>query len=1046
MCGFCGTELAPVTATEVRKTVTIVFSDLKGSTSLGERLDPEALREVLSRYFEVMKTILERHGGTVEKYIGDAIMAVFGLPKLHEDDALRAARATVEMRAALAELNEELDRRWGARLANRTGVNTGEVVAGDVTLGQRLVTGDTVNVAARLEQAAPESDVLVGDTTYRLIREVVDVEPVEPLTLKGKSEPVPAYRLIRVRGGEWFGRRLEAPLVGRAAELDQLLMSFNTANRDKTLELVTVVGQAGMGKTRLVQELLRRVGPETVVLRGRCVSYGEGMTFWPLAEIIRGSVGASGTDPGDTVRKKLNDFLGDEAAVDRLAAAIGLSPGSFSIQETYWAVRRFVEILGARAPLVLIFEDIHWAEPTLLNLIEHVADNAKDAGALVLCAARQDLFDEHPHWMEGRAHGTRLILQPLTRDESTLIIGNLFERANLPTHIRERLITNADGNPLYVEQMLSMLVDEGVLRRDEAGQWIAGEDTHDVQIPPTISALIGARLDHLAHHERQVLDTGSVAGLVFYEDAVRDLSPEPARDQVSVNLLVLAQKQLVRDEPSAVPDIRAFRFAHVLVREAAYQRLLKRTRAELHEGFAAWLERVTATRALEYEDLIGYHLEQACLYLEELGPRDAHGEALALRAFERLASAGKKASGRGDMPAAANLIERAMALRARNDPVALEMAVDLADAFREMAEFDRAQAVVTAAVEAAPHGDERLLMSLRLLQLLVDQSSAPPGWDEIAERECERAITIFEKVGDHVGQARAFRLLASIHGVALRYGATQHAIERAVEQARLAGDKRQETRGLPPLALCALQGPQPVEEAITLCERLVDDTAVDRRAQSGVLYFLAPLYAMHGEFDRARTTYRRARRTLEELGDRRQAAFTALYAARVELLAGNPAAVDDELRSPYEALRRAGERDFVPTAAALLAEAAYERGNYEDAGALCLVSEELASPSDVESQYRWRCVRAKVLARAGNASEATRLTNEALELVLATDAPALQAEVYATIAAVRSAAGDREQSEAALGRAAELAALKGDVVSAERIEVMRSTLLSSRIA
>jgi class 3 adenylate cyclase/tetratricopeptide (TPR) repeat protein len=1047
MCGFCGAELVLVTATEVRKTVTIVFSDLKGSTSLGERLDPEALREVLSRYFEVMKTILERHGGTVEKYIGDAIMAVFGLPKLHEDDALRAARATVEMRAALAELNEELERRWGARLANRTGVNTGEVVAGDVTLGQRLVTGDTVNVAARLEQAAPESDVLVGDTTYRLIREIVDVEPVEPLTLKGKSEPVPAYRLIRVRGGEWFGRRLEAPLVGRAADLEQLLMSFNKANRDKTLELVTVVGQAGMGKTRLVQELLRRLGPETVVLRGRCLSYGEGMTFWPLAEIVRAAVGASGTDPAETVRNKLAELLGDDAVVERLAAAIGLSAGSFSIQETYWAVRRFVEILGARAPLVLIFEDIHWAEPTLLNLIEHVADNAKDAGALVLCAARQDLFDEHPNWMEGGVHGTRVILQPLTRDESTLIIGNLFERANLPAQVRDQLITNADGNPLYVEQMLSMLVDEGVLRRDEAGQWVAGKDTHNVQIPPTISALIGARLDHLAPQERMVLDTGSVAGPVFYEDAVRELSPEPIQDQVSVNLLVLAQKQLVRDEPSAVPDIRAFRFAHVLVREAAYQRLLKRTRAELHEGFAAWLERVTSARALEYEDLIGYHLEQACLYLEELGPRDQHAEALALRAFERLASAGKKASGRGDMPAAANLIERAMALRSRNDPVALEMAVDLADAFREMAEFERAQAVVTAAVDAAaPLGDERLLMSLRLLQLLVDQSSAPAGWDEIAEPECLKAIAIFEKVGDHVGQARAFRLLASIHGVALRYGATQSAIERAVEQARLAGDKRQETRGLPPLALCALQGPQPVEDAITLCERLVDDTAVDRRAQAGVLYFLAPLYAMHGDFDRARTTYRRARRTLEELGDRRQAAFTALYAARVELLAGNPAAVEAELRAPYETLRRAGERDFVPTAAALLAEAAYDQRRYDDAASLCQVSEELASPSDVESQYRWRCVRAKVLARAGNASEAIRLAHEALNLVLATDAPALQAEVYATIAEVQSAAGDLAECELALGRAAELAALKGDVVTASRIETMRALLSPSRIA
>src|SRR5678815_3703607 len=384
LCGYCGAHLAPsVAAPEVRKTVTILFCDLKGSTSLGERLDPEALREVLSRYFEIMKAILERHGGTVEKYIGDAIMAVFGLPRLHEDDALRAVRAAVEMRTALADLNDELDRRWGVRLANRTGVNTGEVVAGDVTLGQRLVTGDAVNVTARLEQAAPERDVRIGDTTYRLVREVVEVEQVEPLTLKGKSEPVPAYRLIAVSTGEWFSRRLEAPLVGRADDLAQLLTTFERATRDRRLELVTVVGNAGMGKTRLLAEMLRRVRPGTRVLSGRCLSYGEGMTFWPLAEMVRAAAGAAGTDPSEIARTKLADLVQNEDVVARLATAVGLAPGAFPIQETYWAARRFVELLAARGPLIVIFEDIHWAEPTLLNLIEHIADTAQDAGALV---------------------------------------------------------------------------------------------------------------------------------------------------------------------------------------------------------------------------------------------------------------------------------------------------------------------------------------------------------------------------------------------------------------------------------------------------------------------------------------------------------------------------------------------------------------------------------------------------------------------------------------------------------------------------------------
>jgi class 3 adenylate cyclase/tetratricopeptide (TPR) repeat protein len=1045
LCGYCGAQLAPpVAAPEVRKTVTIVFCDLKGSTALGEQLDPEALREVLSRYFEIMKAILERHGGTVEKYIGDAIMAVFGLPRLHEDDALRAVRAAAEMRSALAELNDELDRRWGVRLANRTGVNTGEVVAGDVTLGQRLVTGDAVNVTARLEQAAPERDVLIGDTTYRLVREVVDVEPVEPLTLKGKSEPVPAYRLIAVRGGEWFSRRLEAPLVGRAEELDLLCATFERSRRDRRLEVVTVVGNAGMGKTRLVAEMLRRVGAGARVLRGRCLSYGEGMTFWPLAEIVRTAAGASGTDPSETARRKLAELLKDADVVDRLATAVGLAPGAFPIQETYWATRRFVELLAARGPLIVIFEDIHWAEPTLLALIEHIADTAQDAGALLLCATRHDLFDEHPRWMEARPNAARVVLQPLTEDESGLIIENLFERAGLPGPMRQRLIAGADGNPLYVEQMLSMLVDDGVLRRDETGRWIATAEASAVHVPPTITALIAARLDRLATEERGVLDVGSVAGLLFYEDAVRELSSESIRDRVPVNLMVLAQKQLVRDEPSNVEGVKAFRFAHVLVREASYHRLLKRTRAALHERFADWLERVTALRALEYEELVGYHLEQACSYLLELGPRDEHAAGVGLRGSLLLASAGAKASGRGDMPAAANLIARAMSLRAPNDPIGIEMAVDLADALREMGEFDRARSVVTDALAAATtSGDERLLMSLRLVQLLVERSAGPTGWAEIAQRDGERAVAIFAKTGDHVGMARAYRLLATIHGIACRYAAAQEAVERAVEQARLAGDRRQESRSLPPLALCALQSPQPVADAIALAERLVEQTSIDRRAQSGVLYALAPMYAMRGDIERARETYRRARATLEALGDRRQAAFTALYAARVELLAGEPAAADAALRPAFETLHRAGERNFVPTAAALLAEAAYLLDRDEEARRLSEVSEQLASPTDIESQYRWRGVRAKVLARAGRAEEAIDLATSALQLVLATDGPALQADVYTALAEAHAAASDWAESEAALRRAAELYALKGDIVSAARVDARLSALVPS---
>lgn len=299
LCGFCGSPLAPqLPAQEVRKTVTIVFSDLKGSTAMGEKLDSEAVREVMSRYFDEMKAALERHGGTVEKYIGDAIMAVFGLPRVHEDDALRAVRAAAEMRDHLAALNDELEERWGVTVGNRTGVNTGEVVAGDPTTGQRLVTGDTVNTAARLEQAAPTSQVLLGDTTYRLVRHAVEVEEVEPLELKGKAERVPAYRLVEVREAETIDRRRDSPLVGRERELDLLSGELAAATRDRSCRMVTIVAQAGVGKSRLIEEFGRSAtASDARLLRGRCLPYGRGITFWPLVEIVRGAAAIADEDP-----------------------------------------------------------------------------------------------------------------------------------------------------------------------------------------------------------------------------------------------------------------------------------------------------------------------------------------------------------------------------------------------------------------------------------------------------------------------------------------------------------------------------------------------------------------------------------------------------------------------------------------------------------------------------------------------------------------------------------------------------------------------------
>src|SRR5580765_3838092 len=311
LCGFCGTPLAVTRPPqEVRKTVTVVFSDLKGSTDLGERLDSEALREVMTRYFDEMRGALERHGGTIEKYIGDAVMAVFGLPRIREDDALRAVRAAAEMRRRLAVLNDELETRWGVRLANRTGVNTGEVVAGDPTADQRLVVGDTVNVAARLEQAATENEVLVGEPTYRLVRDAVEVEPVEPLELKGKAQRVPAYRLISVKSVEEVDRRRDSTLVGRTEELETLASELELVRSGGATRTVTLLAQAGVGKSRLIDEFARSVG-EVPVLRGRCLPYGRGITFWPVVDIVKQAAGIDEADTPAAAYAKIAELAGE---------------------------------------------------------------------------------------------------------------------------------------------------------------------------------------------------------------------------------------------------------------------------------------------------------------------------------------------------------------------------------------------------------------------------------------------------------------------------------------------------------------------------------------------------------------------------------------------------------------------------------------------------------------------------------------------------------------------------------------------------------------
>ena len=1047
LCGFCGAPLAPpLPPQEARKTVTIVFSDLEGSTALAESIDPESLREIMNRYFVAMREVLERHGGVVEKYIGDAIMAVFGLPRVHEDDAVRAVRATADMRHALARLNEDLDAGWGVRLANRTGVNTGEVIAGDPGAGHRLVTGDAVNVAARLEQAAPATQVLLGERTYRLVRHLVDVAEVPPLTLRGKSGQVPAYRLLTVHPSE--RRVLDARrtgIVGRGLETARLIQEFQFVVSTRSSSLITVLGEAGIGKSRLVEESTRQIGDGAQVLRGRCLAYGRGITFWPLVEIVRQAAGIGEDDLPATARAKLGAVFGEDGAAgaaDRVASAIGLSDGQFPVDEVYWGTRKLFERLGRRRPLVVVFEDIHWAEAALLDLIVRVAETAVDTPLLVVCAARPELAERRPGWLE-RPDAHVVSLEPLSVQQTALVVDNLLGDADLDDDARTSIVTAADGNPLFAEQLLSMLIDDGYLRR-ENGSWRRTGDIRTLSVPPTIDALLSARLDLLAHEERAVIEPASVVGGVFQLSAVRALVDDATRERVPTHLRTLQVKQLIGPErsPPANEDVW-FRFHHILIRDAAYQGLLKRRRAALHERFADWVEAVSGERdrGVEYEEIVGYHLEQAHRYLSELGPLGDHGRELGVRAAGRLGSAGRRAFARADMSAAANLLRRAVMLLPTEDRTRLALLPQLAEALMEIGEFPWAMLFLDEATELAS-GDPRLEADLVLTRLLVRHHVEEnlEQWREEVAREAERLIPVLQEQRADAELAKAWRLLGFVHGSVCRYGDAAAAVKEAAKHARRANDLRLEARNVSSYTLAALYGPTPTREAIEHCEHLITEGLSDRQAEALVLCSLAQLRAMQGEFERARELVRAARTVLDDLGVIVLAAATAIDSARVELLAGDLVTAERELRQAEETLTALGEKYLLPPLAAVLAQVVYAQGRADEAEQITRRTEELSDPDDVEPQALWRSVRAKVLAGRDLAGEAEQLAREAVRLMRTTDAPGMQADALLDLAEVLRRSAGADEARAVAVEAKALYESKGNTAAAARAAVLLDAL------
>jgi class 3 adenylate cyclase/tetratricopeptide (TPR) repeat protein len=1029
-CFACGTRLTEEEPSrrEMRKTVTVVFSDVASSTALGERLDPESLRRVMGRYFDEMSAVLERHGGTVEKFIGDAIMAVFGIPTVHEDDALRAVAATLEMREELERLNQELERKFGVRLQMRLGVNTGRVVAGDPAAGQRLVTGDAVNVAKRLEQAASSGEILIGHETQRLVRDAVRVDAVAALEVKGKQQPVAAFGVLGlVSGAPTHVERQHSPMIGREDERLLLERSFERAVRERSCHLLTVLGAAGVGKSRLVSEVAADLAERATVVSGRCLSYGEGITFWPIAEVVRH---LAGVESARDIERLVQDDPDAKLIAERVAGAIGLGKSGGGGEETFWAVRKVFEQHARARPLIVVFEDVHWGEPTFLDLVEHVADWARDAPMLLVCVGRPELLDHRPGWSGGKLNAMSILLEPLTEADSERLVENLLH-GSLADDARARITEAAEGNPLFVEEMLSMLIDDGLLRQEDE-RWHPAVAFAEISVPPTIQALLAARLDRLEADEREIIERAAVEGKVFHVRAVTELVPDGLRGAVGEHLMMLVRKELIRPSRPEISGEQAFRFRHLLLRDAAYEALPKQVRSELHERYADWLARANGEHEAKYEEILGYHLEQAHRSRAELGPLDEHSEGVGRRAARCLAAAGRRALARGDAHAATNLLERALALVPPADPVGLELAPDLTDALILAGSFERADQVATATIEAA--GDSRYGLVALLMRSQNRTFTQPEGSLARLRTVAEDALPELEKARDDQGLARAWTAIAWTDHIAMRFQAATDARERAFAHARRAGDERQANEALIQIGIDLIYGPTPAEEAIRRCKAALEDTSISRWGAMGFMDALAVHEAMLGHFDAAREVVGRVRAMTEDLGLARGIPFVlrAEHAWIVETLAGNAGAAEWEIRAAYEVLEQIGEKGLLSTQAARLAQTLYGQERYEEAEHYTKISEQAGASDDIVTQVLWRQVRAKTLALRGQVEDAEELARHAVALAEPTDAIDMRADSLVDLAAVLRLVGRTDDRKALLEGALRLYEQKGNVVSAAR--------------
>jgi hypothetical protein len=898
---------------------------------------------------------------------------------------LRAVRAAAEIRERLPAVADEV----GVALRFRTGVNTGPVLMGE---GENIAIGDAVNVAARLEQAAAPGEIVLGEETLRLVRDAVEVERLEPLELKGKSEPVPAFRLLSVDPeAAGFARHLDLPLIGRVDELRMLREAWERVVRESGCHLFTVLGAAGVGKSRLVAELLASVGDEATVLRGRCLHYGEGITFWPLVEML--------TPVGDRAQQLLEHLT------------IG---GAATPEELFWEVRRLLESLAAERPLIMHIDDLQWAEPMLLDLIDHIADLSRGVPILLVGTARPELLDGSPTWAGGKLNATTVLLEPLGPTESEALLDQLAD--GLDVDSRVRVIAASQGNPLFLEEMAALVSERGT-----------------VEVPPTIQALLAARLELLAAEERELLERGAVEGEVFHRLAVRALSGELGAAEVELRLAGLVRKELIRPHAATLVADEAFRFRHLLIRDAAYNGLPKATRAELHERFARWLED-SASGLAELDEIAGWRLEQAVRYLRELGREpDA---SLARSAGEHLHAAGRQAGRRGDTPAARNLLERALALA--DGTLHAQVAVDLADQMIEAGDMTHLDEVLAEAEE-----EPTIAAAAALARLEWLARTRPSEAIAAIESRLPGLIDEMTGSGDSRSLARAHMVAWVAHWLACQATPAARELRLAADHARRAGDEGLRARALAHYVAALVYGPTHADAMAAELEQL------ERESQGAFL---------QGSLDFGRSEVERLDGRLAEAGRSAQRAIDTLGALRntmqirgynqlaaVELSAGDRTAALAALERSDAIAQEFGERSMRATTQARIAEVQALLGNYDAARAAIEQSDELSAPEDVINFAITHRLRAQLALIDGDRGEAERWARSAVRHAFLTDFASFRATSKLEVALVLQALERRDEAEIEAREALAISDAKGDRAAVARAQHVLDELQTAHL-